>query len=68
MIKKSKNSGNTKKMVIHNNNLFNCKNINHVLAEIFYIIANGFSSQENYTASNFYLNLAKYLNPKFLSL
>jgi len=49
-------------------NQFNCQNINHVIAEVFYIIANGLSSQKNYSASNFYLNLAKYLNSNFLSL
>ena len=46
---------------------FDCKKINHVISEILYIVANGLSSQENYIASNFYLNLAKYLNPNFLS-
>ena len=49
------------------NNDFDCKKINHVIAEILYIIANGLSSQTNYIVSNFYLNLAKYLNPDFLS-
>jgi len=38
-----------------------------VIAEILYVIANGLSSEGNYIASNFYLNLAKYLNPNFLS-
>ncbi len=46
---------------------FDCKKINHVISEILYIVANGLSSQKNYIASNFYLNLAKYLNPNFLS-
>jgi tetratricopeptide (TPR) repeat protein len=46
---------------------FDCKKINHVIAEILYIVANGLSAQANYTASNFYLNLAKYLNPDFSS-
>ena len=50
-----------------NNNKFDCKKINHVIAEILYIVANGLSSQKNVTASNFYLILAKYLNPNFLS-
>jgi tetratricopeptide (TPR) repeat protein len=49
------------------NNEFNCKKINHIIAEILFIVANGLSSQGNYAASNFYLNLAKYLNPNFLS-
>jgi tetratricopeptide (TPR) repeat protein len=50
-----------------NNNQFDCKKTNHIIAEILYIVANGLSSQTNYIASNFYLNLAKYLNPNFLS-
>ena len=49
------------------NNQFDCKNIKHVVAEILYIIANGLASQQNYVTSNFYLNLAKYLNPDFIS-
>ena len=48
-------------------NQFDCKKSNHVIAEIIYIIANGLSSQSNYISSNFYLNLAKHLNPSFLS-
>ena len=50
-----------------NNDQFNCKKIEHVIAELLYIVSNGLSAQMNYVASNFYLNLAKYLNPKFLS-
>ena len=38
-----------------------------VIAEIFFIVSNGLASQNNYIASNFYLNLAKYLNPNFVS-
>ena len=49
------------------NNQFDCRNSTHVVAEILYIVANGLASQENYVASNFYLNLAKYLNPNFIS-
>ena len=49
------------------NNQFDCKNSIHVIAEILYIVANALASQENYIASNFYLNLAKYLNPNFTS-
>jgi tetratricopeptide (TPR) repeat protein len=49
------------------NNQFDCKNSAHVIAEIFYIVANGLASQQNYVASNFYLNLAKHLNPNFIS-
>ena len=56
----SKNKNNYK-------NNFNCKNLSHVVAELFYIMSNALSSQSAYQASNFYLNLAKYLNPKFIS-
>ena len=48
-------------------NQFNCSEAPDILAEIFYITANLLSSQNLYSASNFYLNLAKYLNPKFTS-
>ena len=46
---------------------FNCKNQSHVIAEIFYITANAFSSQSMFSLSNFYLNLAKNLNENFYS-
>ena len=46
---------------------FNCQNQSHVAAEILYITANALSSQSIYTFSNFYLNLAKYLNGNFHS-
>ncbi len=49
------------------NNQFDCKNLSHVIAEILYIIANGLSSQSEYQLSNFYLNLARFLNPNFIS-
>ena len=48
-------------------NNFNCKNISNVIAELLYITANALSTQELYSASNFYLNLAKYLNQNFFS-
>ena len=47
--------------------VFNCKNEAHVIAEILYIAANALSSQSIYPLSNFYLNLAKYLNENFIS-
>ncbi len=50
-----------------NKNKFNCKVKAHILAEIFYVIANALSVQGNYELSNFYVNLSKYLNPNFLS-
>ncbi len=50
-----------------NQNEFNCENLTNVVAEIFYISANAFSSQNLYKFSNFYLNLAKFLNKNFYS-
>ena len=47
------------------NNLFSCKNEKDIIAEIFYLIANLYSSQGLFKKSNFYIILAKYLNPKF---
>ena len=51
----------------HFKSSFNCKNQSHIIAEIFYITANAFSSQSMFSLSNFYLNLAKYLNEDFYS-
>ena len=48
-------------------NDFHCENLSHISAELFYIVANALSSQSAYVLSNFYLNLAKYLNPNFIS-
>jgi tetratricopeptide (TPR) repeat protein len=50
-----------------NIDVFSCKNENHVVAEILYIAANALSSQSIYPLSNFYLNLAKFLNEDFHS-
>ena len=49
------------------NNQFDCKNLSHIVAEIFYITANALASQERFALSNFYLSLAKYLNSNFIS-
>ena len=46
---------------------FNCKNKKHIIAEILYIASNALSSQSMYSLSDFYLNLAKYLNEDFHS-
>ena len=46
---------------------FNCKNLSHVIAEIFYITANVLSSENFFVSSNFYFNLSKYLNKDFYS-
>ena len=48
-------------------NKFDCKKLSNIVAELFYIIANVSSSNSMYSISNFYLNLAKYLNPDFIS-
>ena len=44
----------------NNTSNFNCKNKEHVVAEILYITSNALSSQSIFPLSNFYLNLAKY--------
>ncbi len=44
---------------------FSCKNENDILAELFYLISNLFSSQNLFDQSNFYLRISQYLNPKF---
>ena len=49
------------------NNKFDCKNPEDVISEIFYVTSNALAAQNNYIVSNFYLNLAKYLNPNFAS-
>ena len=56
--------------VIQKNNIsdkFDCKNLQNITAELFFIIANALAIQNNYSESNFYLNIAKYLNPSFKS-
>ena len=50
-----------------NDSSFNCKKVEQVVAEILYVTANALSSQSLYNLSNFYLNLAKYLNEDFIS-
>ena len=46
-------------------NLFNCKNPMDVIAEIFYVMANIYSTEKNYQLSNFYLKISFFLNNKF---
>ena len=48
-------------------NKFDCRNLQHVIAETFYITGNALATQGAYGVSNFYLNLAKYLNSNFVS-
>ncbi len=45
--------------------IFSCQSENDIIAEIFFLISNLYSSQEEYEMSNFYLNIANYFNPKF---
>ena len=47
------------------NQFFSCKNESHLLGEFFFLIANLYSSDENYIQSNFYLNISNFLNPNF---
>ena len=60
------------KLFLENNNermamsFFNCKNPKDAIAEIFYVIANLYSSEKNYHQSNFYLKISLLLNEKFI--
>ncbi len=47
------------------NDHFSCKNENDLLAELFFLISNLYSSQDQFKESNFYINISNYLNPKF---
>ena len=47
------------------NKIFSCKNPNDIVAEFFFLVANIYSSQNDYEKSNFYLYISNYLNPKF---
>ena len=46
-------------------NFFNCSNPRDSIAEIFYVIANLYSTQKEYKLSNFYLKISLFLNNKF---
>ena len=46
--------------------IFSCSNSNDIVSELFFLIANLYSSQNDYEKSNFYLNISNYLNPKFI--
>ena len=45
--------------------IFSCKNESNILSEFFYLIANLYSSQNDFEKSNFYINISNFLNPKF---
>ena len=45
--------------------VFSCKNSNDIVGEFLFLVANLYSTQEDYEKSIFYLNVAHFLNPKF---
>ena len=45
--------------------IFSCNNTNNIISEFLFLVANIYSSQDNYEKSNFYLNISNHLNPKF---
>ena len=47
-------------------NIFSCKSSNDLVSELFFLVANLYSSQNDYERSNFYLNVSHNLNPKFI--
>ena len=47
------------------NQIFSCKNELDILGEFFFLIANIYSSENEFEKSNFYLNISNFLNPKF---
>ena len=47
-------------------NVFSCKNHNHLISEFLFLISNLYSAQDNYERSNFYLYLSNFLNNKFI--
>ena len=44
---------------------FSCKNENDVLGEFFFLVSSLYSSQNDFEKSNFYLQIANFLNPEF---
>ena len=61
----------SKKWINENNlynftNIFSCKSENDILAEFIYIIANLYSSENDFDKSNFYNQISIFLNPKFV--
>jgi len=45
--------------------VFSCRNSSDIIGEFFFLVASLYSSQNDYKRSNFYLNVAHFLNPKF---
>ena len=48
------------------NEVFSCKNHNHIISEFLFLISNLYSSQDNFERSNFFLYLSNFLNSKFI--
>ena len=48
------------------NEVFSCKDYNHLIGEFLFLISNIYSSQDEFEKSNFFLNLSIFLNPKFI--
>ena len=48
------------------NEVFSCKDDNHLIGEFLFLISNIYSSQDEFKKSNFFLNLSIFLNPKFI--
>ena len=48
------------------NEVFSCKDDNHLIGEFLFLISNIYSSQDDFKKSNFFLNLSNFLNPKFI--
>ena len=46
---------------------YSCKDPKDSLAELFYVIANLYSSEQDYKTSNFYMQISLFLNDKFLT-
>ncbi len=46
---------------------FNCKDPKDSIAEFFYVLANLFSSEQEYQLSNFYIKISQLLNKNFLT-
>ena len=45
--------------------IFSCNDPTDIVSELFFLVSNLYSSQNNYENSNFYSNISYYLNPKF---
>tara|TARA_B100000029_G_scaffold508751_1_gene596374 strand:- start:178 stop:1893 length:1716 start_codon:yes stop_codon:yes gene_type:complete len=47
--------------------LYNCKSPTNATAEIFYVMANLYSTQKDYQLANFYLKISLFLNNQFIT-